>query len=153
MAVMPVREVTVLFEGLVGNLQLLLLGLAILVVVVAGIGIMVSIYNTMNDRRRDIAVMRALGAGKQTVMIVILFESLLLSLGGGLAGLVLGHGLIALLNPLIIDQTGVSIGLLQFQQGELALVPGLIVLATVAGIVPALAAYRTDVSKALAASP
>jgi len=153
MAVMPVREVTMLFEGLVGNLEMLLLGLAILVVVVAGIGIMVSIYNTMNDRRRDIAVMRALGAGRQTVMVVILIESLLLSLGGGLAGLLLGHGLIVLLNPLIVEQTGVSIGLMQFQLVELALVPGLMVLATLAGIVPALAAYRTDVSKALGASP
>ena len=153
MAVMPVREVTLLFEGLVGNLQLLLLGLAILVVVVAGIGIMVSIYNTMNDRRRDIAVMRALGAGRQTVMMVIFIESLLLSFCGGLAGLLLGHALIAVLNPLIVEQTGVSIGLLQFQLVELALIPGLMVLATLAGVVPALAAYRTDVSKALGASP
>ncbi|MCA9102129.1 MAG: ABC transporter permease [Planctomycetales bacterium] len=153
MAVYPVQEINTLFEGLVGNLKLLLVGLAVLVVVVAGVGIMVSIYNTMNDRRRDIAVMRALGAGRQTVMFVILFESLLLSLVGGVAGLLIGHGLVALLNPLIVAQTGVSIGFFQFQIVELALIPGLIVLATAAGIVPALAAYRTDVSKALGDAP
>ncbi len=49
-----------------------MLGLAILVVVVAGIGILVSIYNSMNDRRHEIAVMRALGARRATVMSIIL---------------------------------------------------------------------------------
>ncbi len=58
-AVQPCREIAVLFAGLVGNLQLLLLVLAGLVILVAGIGIMVSMYNSMSDRRREIGIMRA----------------------------------------------------------------------------------------------
>ena len=49
-AVMPAREITRLFDGIVGNIQLLLWILAVLVVVVAGIGMLVSIYNSMSDR-------------------------------------------------------------------------------------------------------
>ena len=134
-----------LFEGIVGKLQWILLGMAVLTVIEAGIGIMVSIYNSMSDRRHEIAVMRALGASRVTVMLIILMESILLSLMGGAMGLLLGHGAIWLCSPLIADWTGVVVGLLQFQSIELILIPGLILLASAVGYLPALAAYRTDV--------
>jgi len=152
-AAAPAREVMNLFEGIVGFIQVILLGLTVLIIVVAGIGIMVSIYNSMSERRRDIAVMRALGARRSTVMIVTLMESVLLSLLGGVAGVLLGHGLIGVLDPILVAQTGVSIGFLQFSPVELALIPGLVALASLAGFLPALSAYRTDVAKALNASP
>jgi putative ABC transport system permease protein len=152
-AVFPSSEIVNLFQGIVGNLERLLLILAALVMVVAGIGIMVSIYNSMSDRRREIAVMRSLGAGRTTVLTIVLLESVLLSLGGGVCGFLLGHALIGGLSPFIAAETGVSIGLFQFEGYELSLIPGLIVLATLVGYLPAMAAYRTDVAKALTASP
>ncbi len=152
-AAMPSRVIAELFDGIVGNVQLLLLVLAVLVVVVAGVGIMVSIYNSMNDRRHEIAVMRALGARRTTVMSIILAESILLSLGGGAFGVLIGHGLTGLLAPTIAEQTGVLVSAFSFQWVELILVPGLIVLATLVGYLPALSAYRTDVAKALTSTP
>lgn len=152
-AVYPIAEIRQLFDGIVGNLEWLLLALAGLIVVVAGIGVMVSIYNSMSDRRRDIAVMRALGAGRQTVLAIILVESILLALGGGAVGFVLGHVLLAVLSPMIVAHTGVSIGLFEFDRYELILVPALVVLASIVGYLPALAAYRTDVAKSLSDTP
>jgi putative ABC transport system permease protein len=149
-AVMPAEEISDLLDGVVGNVQSLLLVVATLVVVVAGIGILVSIYNSMNDRRHEIAVIRALGARRGTVMAVILWESLLLSLGGGLLGLLLGHGLVGLLGPTIEEQTGVIVRATAFQWAELVLIPGLIGLAAIVGYLPAVVAYRTDVAKSLA---
>lgn len=152
-AVFPIREVTRLFNVFVFPIQMLLLGLAILVVLVASIGIMVSIYNSMSDRRREIGVMRALGARRRTVMTTILLESIMLSLLGGIGGLLLGHGLIVLFRPMIIARAGVPIGLLQFEPIELVLIPGLAILASLVGLLPAWAAYRTDVDKALTNNP
>ncbi len=152
-AVAPAAQIAKLFEGIVGNIRLVLLIMAVLVVVVAGMGIMVSIYSSMNDRRHEIAVMRALGAGRRTVMIVILLESVLLSLGGGVLGLLVGHGLITALSPVIVEQTGVAVSLLHFRPIELVLIPGLIALAAVVGYLPAVAAYRTDVARSLTANP
>jgi putative ABC transport system permease protein len=152
-AVMPAREILMLFDSIVNNIKLLLLVVAYLVVVVAGIGVMVSIYNSMNDRRHDIAIMRSLGARRQTVMLVILLESVLLSLGGGVAGLLLGHVLMGLISPLITAETGVPIGFFQFHWSEPALVPGLIAFATLVGFLPSTTAYRTDVAKALSLAP
>jgi len=151
MAVKPAIVIADLFDRVIGNVQLLLLVLSALVVVVAGMGILLSIYNSMNDRRHDIAIMRALGASRAIVMSVILLESILLALGGGLLGVLLGHGLTALLAPMIASQVGVGVAALEFRTVELLLVPGLIVLATVVGYLPAAVAYRTDVAKSLQA--
>jgi putative ABC transport system permease protein len=152
-AVVPARVIADLFENVVGKLQWILLGMAVLTVIEAGIGIMVSIYNSMSDRRHEIAIMRALGASRFTVMVVILMESILLSLLGGLVGLLLGHGATWICSPWIADWTGVMVGLLQFQWIELILVPGLVVLASAVGFLPAMAAYRTDVAKSLITTP
>lgn len=152
-AVWPAREITRLFDGIVGNIQWLLLILAVLVVVVAGIGMLVSIYNSMSDRKREIAIMRALGASRGTVMSVILLESIMLALGGGAMGVLLGHGLIGLLGPMIAEQTSVIVRPWEFKLVELILIPGLIALATLVGYVPAMVAYRTDVAKSLTANP
>jgi putative ABC transport system permease protein len=152
-AVTPLRVITELFENVIGKLQWILLGMAVLTVIVAGIGIMVSIYNSMSDRRHEIAVMRALGASRLTVMLIILMESILLSLMGGAMGLLLGHGAIWLFSPIIADWTGVVIGLLQFQWSEFWLILGLILLASAVGYLPAMSAYRTDVAKSLITTP
>jgi putative ABC transport system permease protein len=152
-AVQPVKVIAELFENVVGKLEWILLGMAVLTVVVAGISIMVSIYNSMSDRRHEIAVMRALGARRVTVMLIILLESILLSLLGGGLGLLLGHGMIGICSPIIVDWTGVAVGLLQFQGIELYLIPALILLASAVGYLPALAAYRTDVAQSLTNTP
>ena len=75
-----------------------------------------------------------------------------MSLGGGAFGLLLGHGLVGVLGPTIAEQTGVAVSALQFQWNELILIPGLLVLASLVGYLPAAVAYRTDVAKSLTAA-
>jgi putative ABC transport system permease protein len=152
-AVQPIREIYTLLELFVRPMELLLLGLTVLIVVVAGVGILVSIYNSMSERRREIAVIRALGASRGAVMLIVLLESILLALAGGVLGWLLGHGLLAALSPWIALETGVSIAFWQAAVLELVIIPGLVVLAAIVGFLPALVAYRTDVAKALVAAP
>ena len=147
--VYPTLEIRNFFDQIVGNIQMVLVILSCLVIVVAGIGMMVSMYNTMNERRQEIAIMRALGAKRRTVMSIIILESLLLSFVGGLAGVVIGHGLIGILSPWIAESVRVPVSALQFQPVELWLIPGLTLLASVVGYLPAVVAYRTDVAQSL----
>jgi putative ABC transport system permease protein len=151
-AVAPAREIGNLLDRIIGPLRIVLLVLTILVVIVAGISILVSMYNSMSERSHDIAVMRALGASRGAVMAIILVESILLALGGGLIGILLGHGLIGLVSPYVVERTGVSLSWFEADWQELVLIPGLIVLASLVGFLPAVAAYRTDVAKSLAGS-
>jgi putative ABC transport system permease protein len=169
-AVLPVAVIYGLFEFIVNPIQYTLLVLTALICIVSGISILVSIYNSMSERRGEIAIMRALGARRATVMTIILLEATLLALGGGLIGWLAGHTGCWLLSPWIEEQTGVSIG---FYSGEPAvrvlpwlglggsladqlvvplesvLLPALVLLAIAVGLWPAISAYRTDVARAL----
>jgi len=145
----PVYEIERLFNMIVGQIQTVLMIFAIMVVIVAAIGMMVSIYNSMNERRQEIAIMRALGASRGTVMLVILLESILLSLGGGVIGMVIGHGLIAVVAPIIASAVMIVVNPWHFQMSEFLLIPGLIILASLVGYLPAVVAYRTDVAQSL----
>ncbi|MDR2761632.1 MAG: ABC transporter permease [Planctomycetaceae bacterium] len=149
-AVSPVNEIAMLLENIVGNIQMVLLFLAVMVVVVAGIGMMVSIYNSMSERKQEIAIMRALGARRFTVMSIILLESILLSLGGGILGLLLGHVSIGGISPWISQYTGIIVHAWDFQLNECFLIPGLVILASIVGFLPAAVAYKQDVATSLA---
>jgi putative ABC transport system permease protein len=149
-AASPIREIGNMLEMFVRPVRDALLGLTVLVCLVSALSILVSIYNSMNERRRDIAVMRALGASRDVVLLVILLEALLIALIGGGLGWLVGHGIGWAASPAVEARTGIRVGLLNATTAwELVLIPGLIVLATLAGLIPALSAYRTDVSRNL----
>ncbi len=148
-AVQPLAVMREIQEKLIGNVNLALLILTGLIIIVSGIGVFVSIYNSMATRRREIAVMRALGAGRSTVFSIVLLESLMLCLGGGLLGVLLGHGIMLVAAPIIEQRSGLLIDPLTFEPAELWLIPSMIVLSTLVGFLPGLAAYRTDVAQAL----
>jgi putative ABC transport system permease protein len=149
-AVSPVKEVTTLINTFVSPIRTSLLALTIVVCVVSAVSILVSIYNSMNERRRDIAVMRALGARRDTVVGIILLESLLIAFAGGALGWFLGHATGVVLSSEVEARTGIQVGFFNtITATELMIVPGLILLATIAGIIPAIVAYRTNVSQNL----
>ncbi len=148
-AVKPVEVMRQLMNNLVGNVRYALMVLTGLIIAVSGIGIFVSIYNSMSERRREIAVMRALGARRQTVFSIIVAESILLTVGGGLLGLLLGHALVFLASPIVQERSGLLIDPFHFERYELLILPVLLVMAVVIGLLPGLTAYRTDVARAL----
>ena len=73
----------------------------------------------------------------------------LLCLGGGVIGLLLGHGLVAVASPIIEFRSGILVNPLSFEPLELVLFPVLLVVGSLIGFLPGLAAYRTDVAAAL----
>jgi putative ABC transport system permease protein len=145
----PIRPMNQLLTDILGNIQILLLILTGLIIVVSGVGIFVSIYASLQERRREIAIMRALGARRETIFGIIIAESLLLCLGGGIAGLLLGHLLVVVAAPIVTARTGLLISGFTFQMTEWLLLPGLAVLAVIVGYIPAMSAYRTEVASNL----
>ncbi len=149
-AVNPIIPMQQLMSSILGNVRIVLVVMTALIIAVSGVGIFVSIYNSMSDRRKEIAIMRALGAQRRTVFSIILAESILLCFGGGILGILMGHGLVFAAAPIVQQQTGLLINPFAFEGIEFVLLPALIGLASLIGIVPGLAAYRTDVARALA---
>ena len=150
-AAAPVGEIAKLMNAIIGPLLAALLVITLITCVVAAVGVLVAIYNSMNDRRRDIAVMRALGARRTTVTGVILLESLLVAAIGAVAGWFLAHASIWFFASEIEDRTGVQVGILTTSAYEWLIFPLVLVLAALAGLLPAYGAYRTDVGTNLSA--
>ena len=148
-AAAPVGEINKLMGLIVGPLKNAMLIITLITCIVAAVGILVAIYNSMNDRRRDIAVMRALGARRTTVTNIIIFESLLVAGIGAVVGWVLAHAAIAAYSGTIEDQTGVQVGFLTTTGNEIWILPLVILLALIAALLPAWSAYRTDVGSNL----
>ncbi|MEC9094485.1 MAG: FtsX-like permease family protein, partial [Planctomycetota bacterium] len=162
-AIYPIAEINKLFAFIVTPIQTVLLVLTFMICIVSGISILVSIYNSMSDRRNEIAVMRALGANRSNIFTIILVESSMLGLFGLGLGWLAGHGTIAASSTYVDEYAGVSVGFFDLASpineyipqiplnlsSEFFLLPGILVLAVLVGVVPAISAYRTDVSENL----
>jgi len=121
-----------------------------LVALVAAGSILASIYNSMNERRRELAIMRALGARRMTVFSAIVLESATISALGVAAGFLIYLLLMAAVAGIIRSQTGVVLHPLAYDSMMLWMPLAFIALGAAAGIVPAMKAYRTDVAQNLA---
>jgi putative ABC transport system permease protein len=143
------RIVAQLFDK-ISWLDRVLVFIAYLVGLVAAGSVLASIYNSMNERRRDLAILRALGARRRLLFAAIVGEAAAIGgLGMILAGLV--HvGLMILVAYLVRVQTGVALDPWAAHP-SLWLVPiGMITLSALGGVVPALKAYQTPVAENLA---
>ena len=85
--------------------------------------------------------------GRQTVFSIILSESTLLCVGGGIWGLALGHGLVCVASPIVEARSGLPLESFAFEPMELVLLPTLILIASLIGFIPGMTAYHTDVAK------
>jgi putative ABC transport system permease protein len=150
-AAAPIGEINKLMELIIGPMKNALLAITLITCAVAAVGILVAIYNSMNDRRRDIAVMRALGARRTTVTTIIVLESMLVAVIGAVLGWILAHAAIAAYSGRIEDQTGVQVGFFSTSSNEIWILPLVLVLALIAALLPAWSAYRTDVGSNLSA--
>ena len=146
-AVNPAGPVGRLRETFLAPAQKVLVGLSALVVVVAGVGIFVSLYTTLSERLTEVAVLRALGAQRTTVFAVALLEAMVVTLLGGALGFVLGHALTFAVLPFL--PSGLVVDPWAMRWEELWLIPGLALLAALAGLLPAIRAYGADVAKYL----
>jgi lipoprotein-releasing system permease protein len=70
------------------------------ILLVASFGIYSAISNSVNDKRRDIAIMRSIGFSESDLQLAFIFEGLALALFGVLLGWVLGYGLMTILGSL-----------------------------------------------------
>jgi putative ABC transport system permease protein len=123
-----------------------------LTTIVAGVGILVSIYNSVSARLREIAILRALGATRVRILTLICVEAGLIGLIGGFLGLLAGH-LLGFFGSAALNQTiGEGFDWVATDYWEWLYLLAVVVLAVLAGLVPAMKAYRTPVATNLTAT-
>ncbi len=145
----PIGAVVADLFNKIGWMDKVLALVAYLVAVVAAGSVLASIYASMHARRRDIAILRALGARRRTVFGAIVAEAAAIGGLGAIVGYAVYAGLFLLVAGVIRAQTGVVLELGSMHPVLWAAPLGMAVLGALGGVVPALKAYKTPVAENL----
>lgn len=122
---------------------------AILIIVISAISIFISLYNSLKERKYDLAVMRTMGASRFKLFTIVLLEGLLVSLIGTLIGIALGHISLEVISN-FQDSTQAKLNGTIFVMDEVWLVAMGLGIGLIAAIIPAIQAYRSSISTILA---
>src|SRR5690606_11250271 len=147
-AASPSFEMSRLFE-LLGVGISLLQGLAIVIVVIAGLGIFIALYNSLKERKYDLAILRALGASRIQLLVLVFLEGLMLTFLGAVLGIALGHTFLWLLVTQSEQNVVAAIQPWIFLKQELWILVYALAVGVVASIIPAWSAYQTSIAKQL----
>jgi putative ABC transport system permease protein len=123
---------------------------ALVLMAAAGLSIFIALYNAMEERRYDLAVMRMLGASPGKLMRLVLVEAIALALAGAIIGLALGHLLTEIVGAMLAAAQQPSVTGAVWLPAELWFVALAAGVGLAAGLVPAWRAYRTDIATTLA---
>jgi putative ABC transport system permease protein len=146
----PISESILQVFDKLGWVVLVLEGVAILVVFVAAASILASLYNTMNERRKEFAVLRALGANRRTVFGVIVIESTAIAGLGALLGGLVYFATFSVASNIVREKTGVVLDVTMLHPALWWTPLGMLAMGALAGFLPAFKAYRTEVATTLA---
>jgi len=147
-AASPALEITRLLS-MVGVGTRVLQGLGAVLLGVAGLSVFIALWSAVRERRADLAMLRMLGAPPLKVGALLLCESLWLAVLACALGLLAAHGLTALMGSMWVAEQSLAISGWQWVSTE-AWVPVLaFVVAVAAALVPAVSAYRVDVTQLL----
>lgn len=123
--------------------------IAYISVILSVITLFIVMLSASAERRKDIAVLRALGANRGTVFNIILLETFAIAIIGSLSGFILAHLAIHLTGGVVASKLGLYISGASMSLAEPIIIVTAIVLSTLAGVIPGLLVYRTDVTKHL----
>jgi len=133
----------------VGYAEQGLVVVTVFVLLVGLLGMLVSLYPSLEARRREMAIFRAVGAGPGRILSLLVFESGLLSLLGALFGVALVYILIFLAQAPVEDRFGLFIPIRALGWVELAYLGGVVVAGFLIGLIPAWKAYRNTLADGL----
>jgi putative ABC transport system permease protein len=150
MAAVPIQEIQKLYEQLLGIIKLVLLAIGYLVVAISALSILIGLYMAILQRKRDLAIMRALGATRGEIFGAVIIEAFWVTLLGIGAGWLMGTLVCAAMNYYLVTKLGFHITAVQITADLVAAYSAVILMGLVAGILPAWQAYRTDVARDLA---
>lgn len=144
----PSNQIERLFQ-IVGNIDRIFIAMAGVVMISSGIGIMLALYNSMEQRRRQIAVMRVLGCSRGRVFGLVMTESAMIGLMGGVMGALLAVAGAQAVAAAVEARLGLVIEPAIGLDVLLSVIVATVLLASVAGLVPAVVGYRTSVVRHL----
>ncbi len=147
-AASPSFEMNRLFE-LLGVGVSLLKGIAFVLIAVSGLGIFIALYNSLKERKYDLAVFRVMGATRLQLVLLVFLEGVMLTGLGALLGILLGHSFLAILVSSTDQAAVAALDPWIFLNQELWIIVYALVTGVFASLIPAWSAYQTSIAKQL----
>ena len=148
-AALPAIEINRLRDQL-GIGVSVLQGVALAIIIISAISVFVALYNSLKDRRYELALMRSMGASRAKLFFLIMLEGLLLAILGFALGLVLSRLGMWMLNEFVASDYHYSFNEMGLLSGEAVLGLITLVIGALAAALPALSAFRLNISQTLA---
>ncbi len=124
--------------------------ISLAVLLVGLLGMLVALYSTLQERRREMAILRSLGAGPRRVALLLVLESGVLAAVGAVVGMVATYALLLVGRGVAERHFGIFIPLSAPQRLEWLYLGGVIVAGVLVGLLPAWRAYRNALQDGLA---
>jgi putative ABC transport system permease protein len=145
------KDLSAHVNALIGNVYGIAYALLVIVMIVAGLGVVMSLLISVLSRRHEIGLLRAVGATRGQVMRTILAQAVLMGLIGTTIGVIVGIPLEwYILNVVLLEEAGLTFPLYLPWTEALGVAAGAIGTALVAGCGPALHAVRIRIPEAIA---
>jgi putative ABC transport system permease protein len=148
MAVLPGITMTELWQ-IVSTVDSALVAVTSLVILTSLIALTATMLSTLHERRREIAVLRSVGASVWQIFGLLFYEAFILTLGGVILGVVFSYLGVFLAQPVLEVRFGISLPLNLPGGNELKYILGVILAGMCAGILPAYAAYKSSLADGL----
>lgn len=148
-AASPAFETARLFTILGAGIEMMS-AFATILIVISALSIFIALYNALKERRYDLAIMRAMGAGKTKLFFVVVLEGVAITFLGALFGIVLGHVFVLIATNVLSDLQNAGLSAYKFYAEEAIIMVAGLLLGMLCAAIPALQIYRTDISKTLA---
>ena len=147
-AIMPTQTLRELLNTLsIGEIVITLI--AAVSVILSVIMLFITMLTSSIETRKDVSILRALGASRKVVFLINVLEMFIIAIIGILLGFILSHVLIAIAGKYVVTNYGLNISGLIFQKEEFIIMAITILLSLIAGIIPAMMVYKTDATKYL----
>lgn len=134
---------------LLGVAEKALFAISVCVVFTGLIGMLSVILASLNERRREMAILRSCGARPIHVFSLLIGEAFLVTLCGIATGLALLYAVLTLVRPTIEERFGLFLSIAPPNIGELGLLLAILVAALIVAVLPALMAYRNSLADGL----
>jgi putative ABC transport system permease protein len=141
LAIIPGATLSELWQGL-SYVENVLRMISWMVLAVGFMGMLIALTTTLNERRREMAILRAVGAGSQQILGLLVFESALLTVVGVVSGTILSCVLAIALKPWLENEFGLYLEGPAITGTELIYIFAAIVVGILIGLIPALRAQK-----------
>ena len=149
LAIIPGATLAELWQTIAVFEQVLLV-IAAFVLIAGLLGMLTTLLSTLNERRREMAVLRAVGAHPYHILLLFVLETLFIVTIGCLTGASLLYLLLILVQPLLMQTYGLNIAITAPDLQQYALLAVVILLGVFVSIIPGLIAYRRSLQDGLA---